>query len=252
MASVGRNMAYYRKKRNMSIEAMADAMCMPVALIRDLETGKVKPTEETLEGMAEILDVSPTTLLYGETRGERRGKILRTVLNLLVLCVLAFVVWHVQGNMKGSSSDTVQLALRAIVLCVFPAIAVLLGKNLMKLIESVTRAMESDDDPGHTQDRGLYAFLILILVLLAIVILPYLLMQCVTTLPGMGSLPGELRQAAWTITQNHAWNSVIVGAQQFFSHFPVVYLVFAVFGSGLWAARPRKREKLKKHGAYSE
>lgn len=251
MASVGKNMTYYRKKRNMSVEAMAEAMCMPVALIRDLESEKVKPTEETLEGMSEILNVSPTTLLYGETASERRGRIIRALLNLLVLAALAIAAWHVQGNLEGSSSKTVQLVLRAIVLCVFPIIALLLGKNLMKLIESVTRAMEADDDPGHTQDRGLYLFLVLIVVLLTVVFLPYLLMQCVTTLPGMSALPGTIRQLAWTVTQNRLWSSVIQGAQQFFSGFPIVYLVFVVFGSGLWAARPRKRKKLQKGGAYS-
>ena len=242
MATVGKNMAYYRKKRNMSVEAMAEAMCMPVALIRDLESDKVRPTDETLEGWAEILDVSPAALKYGETASERRGKIIRTLLNLLILGILAFAAWHVQGNMKGSTSETVQLAIRAIILCVYPLIALLFGKNLMKLIGSMTRAVEADDEPGHTQDRGLYLFLVLVVVILAVAILPYLLMQCVTTLPGMSALPGSIRQIAWTVTQNQTWSSVIAGAQKFFSGFPAVYLVFVVFGSGLWAARPGKRK----------
>lgn len=252
MATMGKNMAAYRKKRNMSREALAEAMCMDPELIRDLETGRVEPTQETLEALSMILDVPPDTLLYGLTRGERRMQVLTTLVRLLIVLGLGALAWILSERFSGQETETAAYLLRLIRLAVYPLLALIAGKLLMKLIESISRAAEKSDDPGHTQDLGIYLFLILVLLILAAAVIPFLLLQAVGTFPSLaGRCPDALRTVAWMVTGNSLWNGVITGAENLFRSFPPAYLVFLVLGSGLWAARPRKRKKLKKNGRYS-
>ena len=122
----------------------------------------------------------------------------------------------------------------------------------MRFIEAVTRAAEHNDDPGHTQDRGLYAFFILVLLALSVIIIPYLLLQGVQDVSFVSSkLPWAAVQAAQRITSIPVWSRIIYGLDEFNRRIPLVYLVYTVLGSGLWASRPRKRKKLKKSGSYS-
>ena len=122
----------------------------------------------------------------------------------------------------------------------------------MRFIEALTRAAEHNDDPGHTQDRGLYAFIILVLLALSVIIIPYLLLQGVQDISFVSSrLPWSAVQAAQRITSVPVWSRVIYALDEFHRRIPLIYLVYAVLGSGLWASRPRKRKKLKKSGSYS-
>ena len=131
-------------------------------------------------------------------------------------------------------------------------LALIAGRLLMRFIEAVTRAAEHNDDPGHTQDRGLYAFLILVLLALSVIIIPYLLLQGVQDVSFVSSkLPWSAVQAAQRITSIPVWSRIIYGLDEFNRRIPLVYLVYTVLGSGLWASRPRKRKKLKKSGSYS-
>ena len=93
MATIGRNMAAARKKRNMTRQQLAELMCMDPELIRDLEMGKVEPTEETLDALSGILDVPPETLLYGQSPAERRRNIWGTLLKLIITLGLIALTW---------------------------------------------------------------------------------------------------------------------------------------------------------------
>ena len=170
MATIGRNMAAARKKRNMTRQQLAEQMCMDPELIRDLEMGKVEPTEETLDALSRILDVAPETLLYGQSPAERRRNIWGTLLKFVVTLGLIALTWLFSRTLSGDGSLTESYVLRVFSLLVYPLLALIAGRLLMRFIEAVTRAAEHNDDPGHTQDRGLYAFLILVLLALSVII----------------------------------------------------------------------------------
>lgn len=252
MATIGKNMSAYRKKRNMTRQQLAEKMCMDPELIRDLETGRVEPTEETLEALSVILDVAPETLLYGQSPAERRRSIWGSLFWLLVTIALIVLAWLTAKHLSPDGSLTEAYLRRVILLFAVPLLALLAGRLLMRFIEALTRAAEHNDDPGHTQDRGLYAFLILVLLALGVIIIPYLLLQGVQDLGFLSSrLPWSAVQAAQRITSVPLWSRTIYGLHQLNIKFPLVYLVYVVMGSGLWASRPRKRKKLKRNGTYS-
>lgn len=252
MATIGRNMAAARKKRNMTRQQLAELMCMDPELIRDLEMGKVEPTEETLDALSGILDVPPETLLYGQSPAERRRNIWGTLLKLIITLGLIALTWVFSRTLSRDGTLTETYVLRVFTLFVYPLLALIAGRLLMRFIEALTRAAEHNDDPGHTQDRGLYAFIILVLLALSVIVIPYLLLQGVQDISFVSSrLPWSAVQAAQRITSVPVWSRVIYALDEFHRRIPLIYLVYAVLGSGLWASRPRKRKKLKKSGSYS-
>ena len=208
--------------------------------------------QETLDALSGILDVPPETLLYGQSPAERRRNIWGTLLKLIITLGLIALTWLFSRTLSRDGTLTETYVLRVFTLFVYPLLALIAGRLLMRFIEALTRAAEHNDDPGHTQDRGLYAFIILVLLALSVIIIPYLLLQGVQDISFVSSrLPWSAVQAAQRITSVPVWSRVIYALDEFHRRIPLIYLVYAVLGSGLWASRPRKRKKLKKSGSYS-
>lgn len=72
---LGRQIQYCRKEQRMSQTELAERADLSVPYISHIETGRKKPSLETLMKIADVLSVTPDRLLYGNLQGHSRSDI---------------------------------------------------------------------------------------------------------------------------------------------------------------------------------
>lgn len=68
MSKVGNNIQKFRKERNMTQDQLAEELNVTRQAVSNWETNKTQPDIETLEKLAEVLEVSVEELIYGEQK----------------------------------------------------------------------------------------------------------------------------------------------------------------------------------------
>lgn len=68
MSKVGNNIQKFRKAKNMTQDQLAEELNVTRQAVSNWETNKTQPDIETLEKLAEVLEVSIEELIYGEPK----------------------------------------------------------------------------------------------------------------------------------------------------------------------------------------
>lgn len=75
MMNFGRNLKYWRKKRRMTMQDLADRLGMSRPGIHHWESGYTQPSLERLVMLSDILGVSTDTLLKGERYDDAQNPV---------------------------------------------------------------------------------------------------------------------------------------------------------------------------------
>lgn len=76
MSNIGKNINKYRREKGMTQDQLAERLHVTRQAVSNWETGKTQPDVETLEGLAECLEVTVEELIYGKSSESQRPNII--------------------------------------------------------------------------------------------------------------------------------------------------------------------------------
>lgn len=107
MSNIGKTINKYRREKGMTQDQLAERLHVTRQAISNWETGKTQPDVETLEQLAECLEVTVEMLIYGKSEAQGNNVIVeKTVkkgidsgaaVGIALAVVLSYTKWHSIG-----------------------------------------------------------------------------------------------------------------------------------------------------------
>ena len=107
MSTIGKNISKIRKEHEMTQDQVAEKLHVTRQAVSNWENGKTQPDVETLEQLAECLEVTVEMLIYGKSEAQGNNVIVeKTVkkgidsgaaVGIALAVVLSYTKWHSIG-----------------------------------------------------------------------------------------------------------------------------------------------------------
>lgn len=98
---ISKNLAYFRRKRNMTQKELAQRTGLSISFISHIENKISEPSDENLKKIAEVLEVSPSDLQQNEDLKTIRDENLELIKLLIKLTLEEKIEWE---NMSDETS----------------------------------------------------------------------------------------------------------------------------------------------------
>ena len=91
---ISKNLAYFRRKRNMTQKELAKRTGLSISFISHIENKISEPSDENLKKIAEVLEVSPSDLQQNEDLKTIRDENLELIKLLIKLTLEEKIEWE--------------------------------------------------------------------------------------------------------------------------------------------------------------
>jgi len=238
MRDIGKNIKSVREKKNMTQEALAEALYVTRQTVSNYETGKTRPDIDMLVKISEVLETDVQVLLYGQPMPESRKKEIRrlTVCGSWVLLmgilfpVLMPVLKRLQNNFYIVGPYWMMLHLKCTLL-MLP-----LGWCAMQGISLISGAKPLQQGWVSPVRRTLQGVLIAVEVLL----LPMMIFYTVSLVQHL-----TRDSVSLTLDLGAVWNRISMWLEIFRFKYPYFYIApgVALWLLGFPAERQKKKEE---------
>ena len=105
MNQVGKNIKRFREKKKITQEEMAQALFITRQAVSNWENGKTEPDIDTMQKIADFLNITMEELIYGEKKkgdiyiqtGACKGSKVGLGIGVALAVVISYVKWHSIG-----------------------------------------------------------------------------------------------------------------------------------------------------------
>ena len=135
--SVGTNIKEFRKAKGLSQDALAEALFVTRQTVSNYETGRSNPDLDTLQKIAEVLEVDLSWLLYGKPMDEEKKvskkKTVLLAIFFAVVCLVTIPLWvYTRELLRKAFMAAPHMMVR---LLLMPATMGLLGALIVQLMD---------------------------------------------------------------------------------------------------------------------
>ena len=231
--SVGTNIKEFRKAKGLSQDALAEALFVTRQTVSNYETGRSNPDLDTLQKIAEVLEVDLSWLLYGKPMDEeKKASKKKTVLLAIffaVVCLVTIPLWvYTRELLRKAFMAAPHMMVR---LLLMPATMGLLGALIVQLMDyfmTIGKRETKFLKIGRITTLSVLGFNLLI-------IIPYIIWLCFVMMELLTS-----HNVAMTFPYIPVYTEIFEFFYLLMYKYPYVY---TLAGMTLWLFCPNRRVK---------